>query len=266
MKTKLLLILTVILGFSSKAQNYRFTLLQNSDYNYSLAAVPNFDSGSDIKPNSNQYNFTIMLQDGATIDQSSLISHHLTLDAFTITEATTLDVVDRGHDRSGNTIVSNGRSLFPEHLKGELIPLITFDVLGAPTTGEISILDNDSSLAMAASGTLDSFFSIDETGENSPTNLYAGLTGTTAYSFSTLSTPKQELVGVSLYPNPTHGNVFIKGVNDLESIEIMNVNGQRIMQLNASLETININRLNNGVYFVKLQTAIATKTIKLIKK
>ncbi len=267
MKTNLLLLLIALTTCFSQSQTYKFTLIQNTGSNYTVAAIPDFDSGTGVEPNAIQYNFVIMLQDGASVDQSTINFHHLAFDSATVTGAAALDGADPGYDRSATAIVSNnGSSLIAEHLIGDVVNLVTFDVLNIPTIGEISILDNNSGLAIAAGGAFDSFLGADITGGNTAANVYDGQTGTTSYSFATLSTQKSELTGVSLYPNPTNGNVSIKGVNDLQRVEVMNVNGQRVMSFNSNLETINVSSLNSGVYFVKLETAVATKTIKLIKK
>ncbi|WP_452601824.1 T9SS type A sorting domain-containing protein [Pontimicrobium sp. MEBiC06410] len=272
MKTKLLLVLALAFSFTIHAQtDYRFTLIQNSGYNYTVAAVPDFDSGG-ATPTLDSYGFTVMLQDGASIDEGGAIKHEGGGSlSFAVYTASQLDAADPGNDRSATvlTVASDPNDDFPAHTNGQLIPLVTFDVLGAPTTGEISVLDNGSSLAMNASGSIfDSSLTVDPTGGSTPTsNYFQGQTGTTSYSFATLTVEENELTGYSIFPNPANDVVTIKGLeNTLSKVEVFNIAGQKVYNSTSNMETINVSTFNAGVYFVKLSTEEASLTTKLIKE
>lgn len=74
------------------------------------------------------------------------------------------------------------------------------------------------------------------------------------------------LDNVIIYPNPTRNIVYFKGqTTALKHIEIFNINGQRVMTVRDSFKRIDVSRLDSGMYFIKLSTNIASRTVKLIK-
>ena len=89
----------------------------------------------------------------------------------------------------------------------------------------------------------------------------------TNISTNSLNVNEFALSGVSIFPNPTKGALNIKGLEStLESVEIYSVTGKKVFSIVTNLETINVSAIANGVYFLKLNTANATKTIKFIKE
>lgn len=74
---------------------------------------------------------------------------------------------------------------------------------------------------------------------------------------------------MTLYPNPTSGNINIELNNGLnKSIQISDVNGKIVLST-SSLEdkiNINLNHLTNGIYFVKIQCNNSIEIIKVIKQ
>lgn len=84
----------------------------------------------------------------------------------------------------------------------------------------------------------------------------------------TASVGNNELIGVSLYPNPSSSMWNIKTSNAaITSIEVFNVLGKRIISQknNSNAVTISTQGLTNGLYIAKLTTDLGTKTVKLIK-
>ncbi len=74
------------------------------------------------------------------------------------------------------------------------------------------------------------------------------------------------LDNLSLYPNPTKDMLFVKGnISQLKAIEIYSITGKRVVTLNHDFESINISPLQAGMYFVKLRSENASKTVKIIK-
>ena len=72
-----------------------------------------------------------------------------------------------------------------------------------------------------------------------------------------------EAEGVCLYPNPSNGLVYLKGAV-AEKVEVFNVIGQRVLELQGAVEKINVEVLKNGIYFVRLQVGFVEQTLKLI--
>jgi pimeloyl-ACP methyl ester carboxylesterase len=73
----------------------------------------------------------------------------------------------------------------------------------------------------------------------------------------------------SIYPNPANDRFFVSGNSDhIQRIEIYNLSGQKVMQIeNPTPETgINIHNLEEGVYLVSLHRSNRTvSTLRLIK-
>jgi hypothetical protein len=91
-------------------------------------------------------------------------------------------------------------------------------------------------------------------------------TATVTVTENTLSLENIELDKLVIYPNPTSYNIFIKGNTQvIRFIEIFTITGQRLLSLEKDFSEINIQSLQSGVYFVKLNTKNASRTIKLIK-
>lgn len=267
MKKALLTLIFIGSVFTTNAQSYSFTLIKNSDYNYTVAAVPDFDSGTD-KPNLESFGVTILLQEGATVDVDNIVFAYLSLDSTTPFTAAQLDAADPGQDRSATLIASaSGVDELDPHAALAIIPLITFNVLGNPTTGEISILDNNSSLAIAAGGTLNSYFSIDPTGGVNAVQSYAGQTGTTNFSFSTLGVEENVLTDlqVSVYPNPASEYINITTTLELTKVELFDLLGKRVFDTGKTSQ-IGISHLQKGIYLLKVHTTNGMLIKKIIKK
>jgi len=70
---------------------------------------------------------------------------------------------------------------------------------------------------------------------------------------------EQDKEAFSIYPNPSHGKLFIeaKGGETIEQILVRNVNGQTVLthQPSASLiQTLDLSSIEAGLYFVELRT------------
>jgi hypothetical protein len=69
--------------------------------------------------------------------------------------------------------------------------------------------------------------------------------------------------GVALYPNPA-SNSFTVGMENIESIEIFNLLGQKV-QTAKNTNTVNIENLAKGAYIVNVNSQNKTYTAKLVK-
>jgi len=69
----------------------------------------------------------------------------------------------------------------------------------------------------------------------------------------------------TIYPNPANDFVTIRGVADIKSVAIYNMNGKLILSDSSGSEIIKIADLQSGVYFAKIKTKQASTSIKTIK-
>ena len=75
--------------------------------------------------------------------------------------------------------------------------------------------------------------------------------------------------GISVYPNPTKGNLFIKNDRNinLEKVVIFDVSGRFIAQQDISntygLKTIHLNSISKGIYFVNIYSDLTFITKKI---
>ncbi|UGS20742.1 LamG-like jellyroll fold domain-containing protein [Flavobacterium cyclinae] len=90
---------------------------------------------------------------------------------------------------------------------------------------------------------------------------------TSLYTNNTLSSSdfNQNNLKVAMYPNPVNDVLNIEIENEIKSVEIYNIQGQKVLQ--SSYKQIETNSLNSGIYMVRVEDvngAVATQ--KLIKK
>lgn len=79
-----------------------------------------------------------------------------------------------------------------------------------------------------------------------------------------LSTMNVNSPNFTLYPNPTSGIVFIVSPNKniIQTIEILNISGQKIQTIKNSFEKIDLSLFSSGIYFLKINGNITEKIIK----
>ena len=150
------------------------------------------------------------------------------------------------------------------------LPLFTFTVNGSPITGNLTLLDNESTLAAdpGINTALDSFIQVDVT-DDATLNIIDGYiqqTGMTTFDFETLGTLELESMGLRLYPNPTHGIVYLSGeVNFIESIEIHALSGRRISTITDQFTSIDLSALESSIYFITINSNSGSSTLRFIK-
>lgn len=76
--------------------------------------------------------------------------------------------------------------------------------------------------------------------------------------------------GIKAYPNPARDNISIEGLNASKktSISIIDLRGNIVLKtttINSAL-TLNLQKLSPGVYYIKLESAVTAKTIKILKE
>src|SRR5690554_1879256 len=95
---------------------------------------------------------------------------------------------------------------------------------------------------------------------------FARLANSACGSVSNASFEKQTL---KLYPNPTSGLVHIEATQELQSYEVYNLLGQRLLSGNVNVNgniNINLQELSQGTYIVKVRTQSGeVMTSKVVK-
>ena len=66
-----------------------------------------------------------------------------------------------------------------------------------------------------------------------------------------------------VYPNPAKNMLHVEDAG-LVQMEVFNIMGQSVMNINENFETVDIGHLQNGIYFVRLKTTEGEKTVKLV--
>ncbi|QHI38541.1 hypothetical protein IMCC3317_39340 [Kordia antarctica] len=250
-----ILSLTVLFTLFSNSVNaqdgYTYTLVDNGNYSYTISAVPNA-SASNFATSVQSYGFTIILPDGETASITSSLGNGAsgtffngndvgepTIDGYLITETL------------GSPIA------LPAPSTGTVSPMVTIQMNTPMAPGTISLLANDSPLATSVTP-LKSFMSADMVDDGmamfTPVvdSVGSGLSGTTSHNFSTLSTIDFEFSKneIKLYPNPTSGFINIQTNTTVESVAIYNLLGKHVLQTN--LKTIDVSRLSEGIYILKI--------------
>jgi hypothetical protein len=88
------------------------------------------------------------------------------------------------------------------------------------------------------------------------------------YKAATLGVSDNELLDVSMYPNPASDRLNISASNTIKNASIFNILGKKVMSLeiNKNSESIDVSSLASGIYLIKYQLDNATGTAKFIKQ
>ena len=80
----------------------------------------------------------------------------------------------------------------------------------------------------------------------------------------------ENMIGaLEVYPNPTSGMLYIKGLdklNNITSIELTDNKGALIKKIGIKEEEIDLSNLSTGIYFLQIKHANGSGRIKLIKQ
>ena len=83
-----------------------------------------------------------------------------------------------------------------------------------------------------------------------------------------LSVNPYDVSNIVLFPNPVNYNFTVKGLDSSAyQLQIFSIQGQIIKEVSEfhNEQTVEIDELVNGIYFVKIQSGTQTKTIKIVK-
>ncbi|WP_397363806.1 T9SS type A sorting domain-containing protein [Olleya sp. R77988] len=89
-----------------------------------------------------------------------------------------------------------------------------------------------------------------------------------AYPDPTLSVESNNFETFSYFPNPVVNKLTIKAKNTISKVSIHNIVGQKVKTLtpNELNTTVDMNQLDNGIYFVTVTINNTQQTFKIIKK
>jgi len=84
---------------------------------------------------------------------------------------------------------------------------------------------------------------------------------------TSLGINEYELIGLSIYPNPSENTIYFSGdIDKLQQITIYSILGQPELTLNKNFKEINISSLKVGAHFINLISKEGRKIIKFIKE
>jgi len=85
---------------------------------------------------------------------------------------------------------------------------------------------------------------------------------TEEYAVEILSIGEIQTASYNLYPNPTTGNITFEGIG-LSRVEIYDIQGRKLNEYNAAGKLqVNVNYLENGMYFVKMYSKANMSVVK----
>lgn len=257
----LITLFTLMFAFG---QGYEFAIVHNGGYNFSVVAIPDFDSAGDT--DISDIGFALMLPAGDA-DVANLTQFNGRVLSSTQLDAATLTTYGLGDGTRDGFLINlpPGQTLL-SHTSGQQIVVTSFDITNMPTSGQLEILTNSDPIAQGLGGAFDSFYNsnIDNT---STQDYFAGIAaGQGNFMFNTLGIDNEVLqtTELSIYPNPVKNKITIDTNLTLEKAELYNITGKLISTYYS--KTLDVSELNSGVYLLKIHANSKTITKKIIKE
>lgn len=117
---------------------------------------------------------------------------------------------------------------------------------GGYGAGYIKVFDNNSNIIASSNGQFGSQF-----------NYYIYADSPTAI--------EENLNELSIYPNPANNLLNIQSSTQIQSVEVLNIQGQLIIK-EGNVNQINVSSLTNGVYMIRIATNNGVKVQKFVKE
>lgn len=70
---------------------------------------------------------------------------------------------------------------------------------------------------------------------------------------------------ISVFPNPTNSNLFLKSKEKINNLKLYNINGQLIKKYNQEINQLNLDGLEKGIYFLNFTINKKVITKKIVK-
>lgn len=97
---------------------------------------------------------------------------------------------------------------------------------------------------------------------NCETKSTAKSTYITMYNISPVGINNQYEIHTSLFPNPASTYVEIKSLEDIDALELYSSDGKLILSYEGNPEFINVESLQHGLYYIKLNNRFGSKVLK----
>jgi hypothetical protein len=259
-------ILITFFSINIYSQGYEFGIIHNSNFNFSIVAIPDFTSSGNT--DISDIGFALMLPTGNSdiIGVSQFFTR-----TWSVTEvpASTLSTLGLG-DGTRDAFVFNlppGQTIL-SHTNGEQIELVNFDISNNPQSGYLEILSNNDSIAIGLGSTVDSFYNsnIDNTITE---DYFLGLvSGQENFPFATLSINdaiNEDTQEITIYPNPTTSYFNIISDLEIDLVELFDLTGKMVLSSKDTTK-IDITDLANGVYLSKIYYKNTYTSLKIIKE
>lgn len=86
------------------------------------------------------------------------------------------------------------------------------------------------------------------------------------FSYSEIRSNGGKFRNISTSPNPTNGTLFINGITEEATVQLRNMNGQILLELNmAETKELDISHLQQGNYILTIQSADEVIQQKIVK-
>ena len=251
-------IMTSVLGF---AQGYQFGIVNTSGQDFTIVAIPDFDSTGDTDISDIGFTLVLNAGDADAVNPVGLLTGRTwTIDEFDAAFLTGQGLGDGTKDVFQFNLPP-GQSML-SHTSGQQIDLVSFQVSNMPA-GEMTFLLNSDPIAQGAGGVLDSFYNanIDNT---STQDYFAGIDpalGT--FTFPTLGLDQEALDNIAIYPNPASDVLHIQVPFSSGRMTVYSLTGQQMI-VTALQEQLDVSSLARGIYLLELDLEEGTLVRKIV--
>jgi len=245
--------------FTAHSQEYKFELIEGEKHDYSVIAIPDFSSNS--QTNVSDIGFTIMITAGLAEIENKTTFYGKPWQVSKTSGLTQLQMgLSNGQNDAFLFWLPPGQTLV-SHQANEPIVLVSFDLkLFKKVKTHIELLENNSSLAVNISGTMDSFYNanIDDTRTS---DYFATINSFKSATTSAKLNQDQEKnipITFSIYPNPVSKELVIKPAKDVAytSLKVMNMLGRVVIEKSINKKnnvSIDVSKLSQGMYLISLE-------------
>jgi hypothetical protein len=156
---------------------------------------------------------------------------------------------------------------------GSTTPLLNIPITASMIAGSIVTVTYDAAVTGGLDRNTDYFVTVDANAlEDNYTNKFAGIQNPSTWTFKTgdwaTNIDPNAALDYKVYPNPFDNFVNIDNASKLSKVVITNIVGQVAKVVDRPANSIQLNELRGGVYFITLHDmdGAVIKTVKIVKK